>query len=221
MKKLFLLILLLLGFQTLALAQTTLLPQADAGYDECRVILDQFELTGQIMSSEAAQSSLAVNSLQNDVREAEGRFNEAQDVIATEEACQGDLANTDQCKEFFAAKKEFEDFSADLQEATYSKLAGSGWTKDTSELLGCAIQTGRISLAMIPYFVTSIINYILGIAGLVSVLFIVIGGYHYIWGGVTDDKEKGKKTIVHALTGLGLALMAWTIVQVVLALITG
>lgn len=96
--------------------------------------------------------------------------------------------------------------------------------KDNStrnEVLGCGIITGRISLFMIPFFVTYIINFLLGLSGLICVLFIVIGGYHYVYGGLIEEKEKGKNTIKHALMGLGLALLAWTIVNVLIRAVTG
>jgi hypothetical protein len=74
---------------------------------------------------------------------------------------------------------------------------------------------------MIPYFFTYFINFLLGMSGIITVLFIVIGGYHYVVGGLTEEKEKGKNTIKHALMGMGVALLAWTIVTVLINAITG
>lgn len=91
---------------------------------------------------------------------------------------------------------------------------------DRMNLLGCAIKTGRISLAMLPYFVTYFANYLLGIVGILVVLFIVLGGYFYIWGGLTEKKEKGKQYITHALMGLAVASIAWILVNAVMALFT-
>lgn len=88
------------------------------------------------------------------------------------------------------------------------------------DVLGCAIKTGRISLAMIPYFLTYISNFLLSLVGLVCVLFIVIGGYQYIFGGLGDNKEKGKKTISHALIGLSVATLSWIIVNIIIAAVT-
>lgn len=90
-----------------------------------------------------------------------------------------------------------------------------------SETLGCAIKTGRITFNMIPFFVTYLSNFLLGMSGIICVLFIVIGGYHYVIGGLTEEKEKGKQTIFHALTGMGVALLAWTIVTVLIGAVTG
>jgi len=86
--------------------------------------------------------------------------------------------------------------------------------------LACGIKTGRISLAMIPYFITYFANFLLSIVGLISMLFIVIGGYWYIFGGITDNKEKGKKFIANALKGLVVAILAWVIVSVIINLVT-
>lgn len=82
-------------------------------------------------------------------------------------------------------------------------------------ILGCAIQTGNIHLWMIPYFITYIIEFLITIAGLISVLFIILGGYLYAWGGLTEDKEKGKKTVMYALIGFVLATLGWIIVNII------
>lgn len=89
-----------------------------------------------------------------------------------------------------------------------------------SDLLACAITRGRVSFSMLPYFVTYLANFLLGLSGIIAVLFIVIGGYNYIYGGITDQKEKGKKTIIHALMGMWVAILSWVIVQVVLTAVT-
>ncbi len=88
------------------------------------------------------------------------------------------------------------------------------------EVLACGINTGRISLELIPYYITYIANFILSLVGLVCILFIVVGGYYYIYGGIEGNKEKGKKTIYHALLGMSLAILAWVIVNIVIAAVT-
>lgn len=84
-----------------------------------------------------------------------------------------------------------------------------------NDILGCAIKTGMIRIWMIPYFITYFANFFIGIAGTISVLFVVLGGFWYMTGGVMDDKEKGKKTILYALIGLSITLLAWIIVNVI------
>jgi hypothetical protein len=39
-------------------------------------------------------------------------------------------------------------------------------------------------------------------------------------GGITDDKEKGKKTITYALIGLSITLLAWILVNIIQVAIT-
>jgi len=86
--------------------------------------------------------------------------------------------------------------------------------------LSCKIQTGTFLAADIPYYLTYIADFLLGIVGLISTLFIVIGGYNYIIGGISEEKEKGKNTIKHAIMGLVIALLAWAVVNSVIALVT-
>ena len=93
--------------------------------------------------------------------------------------------------------------------------------ENRNDTLGCAIKTGRITFSMVPYFITYITNFLLGMSGIICLLFIVIGGYHYVVGGLTDEKENGKNTIKHALMGMGVALLSWSIVSVIINAITG
>ncbi|MFH1720162.1 MAG: pilin [Patescibacteria group bacterium] len=83
------------------------------------------------------------------------------------------------------------------------------------DVLGCAIKTGRIELWMIPYYVLYIIEWLLGLAGLIAVVFVVIGGYQYIIGGLTEERDKAKKTIMYAIGGFVLALLSWAIVNLI------
>lgn len=90
------------------------------------------------------------------------------------------------------------------------------------DTLGCAVVTGRISLAMVPYFIQYFGNYLLGLIGIIAVLFTVLGGFLYISGGMLpSQKDKGKKYIENALIGMGIAFLAWTIVNIILSAITG
>jgi len=88
-------------------------------------------------------------------------------------------------------------------------------TPCSEELFSCGIKTGDIHLWMLPYYITHIVEFLIGIVGIVSVGFVIIGGYFYAWGGLTEDKEKGKKTVMYALIGLAHATMAWVIVNIV------
>lgn len=95
-------------------------------------------------------------------------------------------------------------------EAFKGKIKGG---KDLDNLLGCAVKTGKIRLFMMPFFVTYLIQFLLQIAGLIAVLFIVYGGFKYVTGGLIEDKESGKKAVIHAIIGLLVALSAWIVVN--------
>lgn len=88
------------------------------------------------------------------------------------------------------------------------------------EVLGCAVKFGKVRLFMIPFFITSLIQLLLSIAGLVAVLFVVVGGFKYTVGGLTEDKESGKKFIQNALIGLVVALSAWIVINFIQVALT-
>lgn len=89
------------------------------------------------------------------------------------------------------------------------------------DILSCALERGELHLWMLPYFVTGIVNFLIYIAGTIAVLFVLLGGFWYMTGGLTDDKEKGKKTITYALMGLVITLLAWIIVNIIMVQVTG
>ncbi|HMQ01930.1 MAG TPA: pilin [Candidatus Doudnabacteria bacterium] len=66
-----------------------------------------------------------------------------------------------------------------------------------------------------------IIDWALYLAALVAVLFIIVGGYYYMTARGNDEQAKqGRKTLVNALIGLTLVVLAFLIVQVVYRFIT-
>lgn len=91
---------------------------------------------------------------------------------------------------------------------------------DVSAYISCSIKTGRIHLYIIPYIIRYLAEFGIGIAATVSMLFIVIGGFQYLTGPLTQNKEQGKKTITYALIGLVLTLSAWVIVNIVQVFVT-
>lgn len=61
-----------------------------------------------------------------------------------------------------------------------------------------------------------IMNYVLGAAAGIVVLFIIIGGFLYITSAGDEKKaEQGKNTITYAVVGLVVILLAYTIAQTV------
>ncbi len=85
--------------------------------------------------------------------------------------------------------------------------------KDNPDLAE-AFMTGKFELWQLGDYVQYLIEVLIFFAGGIAVLFVVIGGYKYLIGSVAEDKEGGKKTIGYALGGLAIAVLAWTIVNV-------
>ena len=61
-----------------------------------------------------------------------------------------------------------------------------------------------------------VINILLSIAGLLAVLFIIIGGFQYITSGANSElAETAKKTIQNAIIGLVVIILSFIVVQVI------
>ena len=90
--------------------------------------------------------------------------------------------------------------------------AGSVLNVNCSSLNGvnCTQNTGLVSLAVI------VLNWILGVAGLVAVIFLIWGGFRYLTAGGNEDSTKAARTtIINALIGLVIIILAYVIVSVV------
>ena len=69
-------------------------------------------------------------------------------------------------------------------------------------------------------FLTNIINVLLGLAAVVAVLFLIIGGFWYITSaGNEETAEKGKNTAINAIIGLVIIILSYVIVNVVAGLV--
>jgi len=85
--------------------------------------------------------------------------------------------------------------------------------------LATMIRTGDITLRQIPCFIKYFSQLLIGIAGTISVIFVMIGGYRYTIMS-ESGKEEAKRTITYALVGLAVSLMAWILVDIVLQFAT-
>ena len=97
------------------------------------------------------------------------------------------------------------------------KIEGKDLTdeQEARNELAESFRTGQFELYNLGTYVQYLIELLIYFAAGISVLFIVIGGYQYMIGSISDDKEAGKKTISYALGGLAISILAWTIVNVV------
>ena len=65
--------------------------------------------------------------------------------------------------------------------------------------------------------IRTILTGIIGIMGVICIIFVVVGGVQYLTsGGDAAKVEKGKKTILYALIGLIICALAFAIVQFVI-----
>jgi len=87
---------------------------------------------------------------------------------------------------------------------------------DLAERIHC----GSVSLNDFPELLVYLIQWVLTLAGSIAVIMIMVGAFQYMFGGLTDDKERGKKTLIYAIGGLIVAFMAWWIVELVQVWIT-
>ena len=66
----------------------------------------------------------------------------------------------------------------------------------------------------LPTVIQNILNAIIGVAGIISVVYIVVGGIQYITSsGDSNKTEKAKKTILYALIGLIVCALSFAIVN--------
>lgn len=78
------------------------------------------------------------------------------------------------------------------------------------------IKSGDIHLSDIPGFISYFIQIGIMLAAIVSFLMILVGGYQYIIGGVySEQREKGKQTLIYAVSGFILSMLAYAIVTLV------
>ena len=89
------------------------------------------------------------------------------------------------------------------------------------ECIGLAtmIRTGDIHLWNLPCYIKFFTQTLVGIAGSLAVIFVMVGGYRYVIGP-DEQKDAAKKTITYALIGLAVSLLAWVIIDLVLTIAT-
>ena len=70
--------------------------------------------------------------------------------------------------------------------------------------------------------ITNILNGVIGVAGIVAAVFVVVGGIQYMTStGDASKVEKAKKTILYALIGLIICALAFAIVNFVITDVIG
>ncbi len=63
--------------------------------------------------------------------------------------------------------------------------------------------------------IATIIRLMLYFAGMVAVVFVIVGGYYYLTArGNEEQATKGRQTLVYALLGLSIVILSYVIVTV-------
>ena len=70
--------------------------------------------------------------------------------------------------------------------------------------------------------VSNALNYLLGIASVLCVVMLVVGGIFYMTSGGDEDRVAiGKKTVTYAMIGLAIILASLVIVRAIAGVISG
>ncbi|MDD5769384.1 MAG: hypothetical protein PHE25_00300 [Candidatus Gracilibacteria bacterium] len=102
-------------------------------------------------------------------------------------------------------------FLLSVHSQIFATDAGILGSKSVSDL-----RNGNIHSEDIPKMISYAIDFLMGIAGTISVIFIIIGSYKIALGTLEGDKSKGKETIFHAIAGFVLAALSWMIMKLVI-----
>lgn len=82
--------------------------------------------------------------------------------------------------------------------------------------IGSAYPGGARQGTDVKAIVRTIINWALYLAAIISVIFIIIGGFMYITSAGNEGQAgKGRTTLVNALIGLTIVVLSYLIVQIV------
>jgi hypothetical protein len=88
--------------------------------------------------------------------------------------------------------------------------------------LPCDTSTGlNCQATSVNGLIKLVINWLLGIAFAVAVLFLIIGGFWYITSaGNEETAEKGKGTAINAIIGIVIIIMSYVIINVIANLVS-
>ncbi len=131
------------------------------------------------------------------------------------------------------AKLRLEKFLPYLQAVFFAALAGLphwAFAQTAEELNRCdnfKNQFGGVFKAVPSAYCSAsglllmAINILLTFAGVVTVLFLIVGGFWYIAAaGNEETLEKGRKTLINSLVGLIVIILSAAIVRIIAGLLT-
>ncbi len=81
--------------------------------------------------------------------------------------------------------------------------------------------SGIASEKTLSGLISTILKILLTLAGVIAVVFIIIGGFRYMTaGGNAEQAEKGRQSLINAIIGLVVIILAYTIVTVITNAVT-
>ena len=90
----------------------------------------------------------------------------------------------------------------------------SGGLNQISSAFGNTSQIG--TARTLPQLILAIIRLMLMIAGMIAVVFVIVGGYMYVTSaGNSEQAEKGKNTLVNAIIGIIVIVLSYVIINVI------
>ncbi len=78
------------------------------------------------------------------------------------------------------------------------------------------LRNWNVSLDTIPGMIVGATNFLMGFAGTIAVIFVIIWAYQLLFGSLQQDKTKWRNTILMALGGFAIASLAWFIVKLII-----
>ncbi len=94
--------------------------------------------------------------------------------------------------------------------------AGLKADPDTGLCIKPTSGAGFLGATSLTGLILKIINLLLGVAAIIAVFFIVVGGYRYIFSNGNDEQaQAGRKTLTNAVIGLVIIILAYAIVTIV------
>lgn len=91
------------------------------------------------------------------------------------------------------------------------------WTDITDfKTTETALRNWDIHTGDIPIIITWAINFFMGIAGTIAIIFVIVWAYKILFWALSQDKTKWKDTIIMALTGFAIASLSWFIIRMII-----
>jgi len=78
------------------------------------------------------------------------------------------------------------------------------------------LREGKIHVKDIPGIIKHAIDFFMGIAGTIAVIFVIIGAYKILFWSLKQEKTQWRDTIIAALGGFALAALSWLIVRFIM-----